>query len=230
MVLRHTVFKNAIPLEVCSYIKDFFDTRTDLHVHKPNNPNVIKINSPWTHLKEMLDPILSQYFKTANGQGGNIYKHTNLYSLHVDSAEPYQMINVNIPIHLEVADPVQHLVVFDQWVNNGVGKTWYGDRSDAKNYNFDHNKIASLTPWNDPEVHDKTDCNIDAQFYNSYLDFDNHKPDYFRGLTGTAYEWTPGSLIVFDSNNIHCTGKLVGPWKMGLLINFEGSLEELLGR
>ena len=230
MVLRHTVFKNAIPLEVCSYIKDFFDTHPELHVHKPNNPNVVKINSPWSHLKDVLDPILSQYFKTANGQGGNIYKHTNLYSLHVDCAEPYQMINVNIPIHLEVADPVQHLVVFDQWVDNGVGKTWYGDRPDAKNYNFDHNKIASMTPWNDPDVHDKTDCDIDAQFYDDYLDFDNHKPDYFKGLTGTAYEWTPGSLIVFDSNNIHCTGKLIGPWKMGLLINFEGSLEELLGR
>jgi hypothetical protein len=35
-------------------------------------------------------------------------------------------------------------------------------------------------------------------------------------------------MIVFNSNNIHSTGKLVGPWKMGLLIQFEGTLEELL--
>lgn len=228
MTVRHTVFENAIPLDVCKYIKDFFDSRSDLHVHKPNNPNVVKINSPWSHLKTVLNPILSRYIKTINGQGGNIYKHTNLYSLHVDSAEPYQMINVNIPIHLEVHDPVQHLVVFDQWVDNGNGKTWYGDREDAKNYNFDHNKIASMTPWDDPGVYDKTEHDIDQQFYSDYLDFDNHKPSYFKGLSGTAYEWKPGNLIVFDSNNIHCTGKLIGPWKMGLLINFEGSLEELL--
>lgn len=227
MTLRHTAFENAIPLDVCKYIKDFFDTHPELHVHKPNNPNVVKINSPWSHLHDLLNPILSKYIKTNNGQGGNIYKHKNLYSLHVDSEEPYQMINVNIPIHLEVADPVQHFVVFDQWVDNGYGKTWYGDRSDAKNYNFDHNKIASMTPWEDTGVYDKTDTDIDPEFYKNYLDFHNHKPSYFKGLTGTAYEWKPGSLIVFNSNNIHCTGKLVGPWKMGLLINFEGSLEDV---
>ena len=228
MTVRHTVFENAIPLDICKYIKDFFDLHTELHIHKPNNPNVVKINSPWTHLKDVLEPILSNYIRPVKGQGGNIYRHTNLYSLHVDSAEPYQMINVNIPIHLEVHEPVQHLVVFDQWVDNGNGKTWYGDRVDAKNYNFDHNKIASMTPWDDLSVYDKTDRDIDSQFYADYLDFDNHKPSYFKGLTGTAYEWKPGNLIVFDSNNIHCTGKLIGPWKMGLLINFEGSLEELL--
>ena len=227
MTLRHTAFENAIPLDVCEYIKDFFDTHPELHVHKPNNPNVVKINSPWTHLRDILNPILSKYIKTANGQGGNIYKHNNLYSLHVDSDEPYQMVNVNIPIYLEGADHMQHFVVFDQWVESGYGKTWYGDRQDAKSYNFDHNKIASMTPWEDSSVYDKTDVDIDPQFYDDYLDFHNHKPSYFKGLTGTAYEWKPGNLIVFNSNNIHCTGKLVVPWKMGLLINFEGSLEEL---
>lgn len=228
MTLRHTVFENAIPLDVCRYIKDFFDAHPELHVHKPNNPNVVKINSPWTHLRDVLDPILSKYIRTVNGQGGNIYKHTNLYSLHVDSDEPYQMVNVNIPIHLEVSDPVQHFIVFDQWTDNGLGRTWYGDRPDANNYNFDHNKIASITPWNDPAVYGKTDQDIDLDFYNKYLDFDLHKPSYFKGLTGTAYNWKPGNLVVFNSNNIHCTGKLIGPWKMGLLINFEGSLEDLL--
>lgn len=85
--MRHTVFENVIPLEVCDYIKDFFDSREDLHVKKPNNPNVVKINSPWTHLNDVLDPILSTYFKTIKGQGGNIYKHSNLYTTHVDSEE-----------------------------------------------------------------------------------------------------------------------------------------------
>ena len=94
--MKHICFENSIPLETCNYIKDFFDSHPELHVHKPNNPKVIKINSPWSHLHEVLDPILSKYFHTNKGQGGNIYKHTNYYSPHVDSDQPYQLINVNI--------------------------------------------------------------------------------------------------------------------------------------
>ena len=56
---KHTAFENVIPIEICSYIKDFFDNRTDLHVIKSNNPNVVKINQPWKHFKQILDPILS---------------------------------------------------------------------------------------------------------------------------------------------------------------------------
>ena len=228
MTIRQIGFENVIPLDVCKYIKDFFDNNPDLQIHKPNNPNVVKINHPWRHLQDILDPILSKYFRTNKGSGGNIYKHQNLYSLHVDSDEPTQMINVNIPIHLEVTNPEQHFIVFDQWTDNGFGQTWYGDRDDLNNYNFDRNKKVAMTPWEDERVYDKTDVDIDPEFYNKYLDFDCHKPSYFKGLSGTAYNWKPGNMVVFNSNNIHCTGKLVGPWKMGLLINFEGSLEELL--
>ena len=226
MVMRHTCFENSIPLEVCNYIKDFFDTNTDLHINKPNNPNVIKINSPWTHLKDVLDPILSKYFKTIKGQGGNIYKHSNLYTTHVDSEEPYQLINALLPIYLPDDSIEQHFIVFDQWVDNGFGQTWYGDR-DVK-YNFDRNKILQATPYTDDRVYDKTDEDIDKDFYYKYLTDGKHKPEYFKGLTGTAYNFKPGNLILFNSNNLHCTGSLKGPWKIGLHINFEGSLQELL--
>jgi len=226
--MRHTCFENSIPLEVCTYIKEFFDSNPDLHVHKPNNPDVIKINSPWSHLHEVLDPILSKYFRTNKGQGGNIYKHSNLYSLHVDSDEPWQLMNVTIPIHLEVEEPKQKLIVFDQYSDNGFGQTWYGNRSDIKkNGDFDRNHKVAMTPWEDERVYDCVDQPIDEKFYNDHLDFANHTPELFYGLTGTAYDFAPGSMIVFNSNNIHSTGKLIGPWKMGLLIQFEGTLDEL---
>jgi len=224
--MRHTCFENSIPLEVCNYIKDFFDTNTDLHIKKPNNPNVIKINSPWTHLKDVLDPILSKYFKTNKGQGGNIYKHSNLYTTHVDSEEPYQLINALLPIYLPDDSIEQHFIVFDQWVDNGFGQTWYGDR-DVK-YNFDRNKILQSTPYTDDRVYDKTNEEIDKDFYDKYLTDGKHKPEYFKGLTGTAYNFKPGNLILFNSNNLHCTGSLKGPWKIGLHINFEGSLQDLI--
>tara|TARA_B110000211_G_C13915418_1_gene480268 strand:- start:95 stop:784 length:690 start_codon:yes stop_codon:yes gene_type:complete len=227
--MRHTCFENSIPLDVCKEIKEFFDSHPELQIHKPNNPDVIKINSPWSHLHEILDPIFSKYFKTNKGQGGNIYKHTNLYSLHVDSDEPWQMINVNIPIHLEVEEPSQQLIVFDQWTDNGFGQTWYGARKDIKKHgDFDRNHKIAMTPWEDERVYDCVDKPIDEDFYSKYLEFNNHTPELFYGLTGTAYDFVPGNMVVFNSNNIHSTGKLIGPWKMGLLIQFEGTVEELL--
>ena len=228
-MFRHTSFKNAIPLEVCAYIKEFFDTHQELHVNKPNNPNVTKINSPWSHLGHVLEPILNRYFKTVNGQGGNIYKHKNLYTIHVDSEEPYQMINCLIPVYVTSNEEDQHFIVFDQWVENGFGQTWYGDRPKLQGEtDFDRNKKIWMTPFNDDRVYDKTKEDIDASFYQSYLEFDDHKPTYFKGLTGKAYAYRPGDLILFNSNQLHCTGRLVGPWKMGVLINFEGRLDNLL--
>ena len=228
---RHTVIENAIPLEVCEHIKNFFETRTDLHEWKENNPNVIKINHPWKHLADVLDPIFRTHFNPKNGNGGNIYKHTNVYTTHVDSFEQHQMINVLLPIYLPEDNIQQHFVVFDQWVDNGFGRTWYGDRSDiSENGNFDFNKKAAITPYTDPLVHDKTNKDIDINFYNNYLDFPNHKPEYFKGLTGTAYNFKPGNMIMFNSNQLHTTGKLNVSWKLGLHINFDGSLDELLNR
>ena len=226
--MKHLAFENVIPLPVCEYIKDFFDSRTDLHVNKLNNPNVTKINSPWLHLKDILYPVLSKYFKPVDGQGGNIYKHSNLYTTHVDSDEPYQLINCLLPIYVTNPEVMQHFVVFDQYVDNGFGQTWYGDRADGKSNNFDINKKLYKTPFDDDRVYDKTPDDIDSNFYAKYLEFANHKPSYFKGLTGTAYEFKPGNLLLFNSNQLHCTGKLVGPWKMGLHINFRGRLDELL--
>lgn len=228
-MIRHMSFTGAIPLEITNYIKSFFDEHPELHVNKPNNPNVTKINNPWGHLHAVLEPVLSRYFRCNKGQGGNIYKHSNLYTTHVDSVEPVQMINALLPIYVTNDNLIQHFVVFDQWVDNGFGQTWYGDREDAKDLlDFDINKKLGLSPWQDDRVYDKTDSDIDSEFYDAYLEDPNHKPSYFKGLSGKAYEFIPGNLLLFNSNNLHCTGKLVGPWKMGLHINFEGSLEELL--
>ncbi len=226
--MRQQGFENAIPLEICKQIKDFFDDNPDLHINKSNNPNVTKINKPWSHLHEILNPILSQYFETRNGQGGNIYKHTNTYTIHTDSSDQQQLINCCIPIHLEVTQPQQKFIVFDQYTDNGFGRTWYGDRDTSTNGDFDSNKKISTIPYNDPIVHACTDSPIDKDFFDLHLNHSHCKYEYFHGLTGTVYDFKPGNMIVFNSNNIHSTGKLVGPWKMGLLIQFEGTLEELL--
>jgi hypothetical protein len=227
-MLKHTVFENVIPLEVCDYIKHFFETRVDLHVYKDNNPNVIKINQPWNHLKSILEPILSNHIEITEANGGNIYKHSNVYTTHVDSFENYQMINVLLPVYLPDNITTQHFVVFDQWVNNGFGQTWYGDRVDIKNNgDFDYSKKIANIPFNDDRVHDKTTKDIDDTFYQNYLEYPSHKKEYFKGLSGKAYSFLPGNLIFFNSNQLHTTGKLTVPWKLGVHISFKGSLDKL---
>lgn len=226
--MKHTCIENAIPLEVTEYIKQYFFDHPEYHIHKENNPNVIKINAPWTHFKDVLDPILSQYFHTNNGQGGNLYKHSNLYSLHTDSDEPVQLMNCCIPIHLEVTEPQQKFVVFDQHLRPGLTKTWYGEHRQKSKYNFDFNGITYKRPYDDEDVQGLTKREIDPNFYFKNLRDSNHQIDLFYGLTGTAYDFKPGNLILLDSQNIHCTGTLIGPWKMGLLIQFEGTVESLL--
>ena len=227
--LRHTIFENSIPLDVCNHIKDYFEYHTELHVNNANNPNVIKLNAPWKHFREILEPILSKYIKITRGYGGNVYKHSNLYTTHVDSHDQHQTINVMLPIFTPTPGLPQHFIVFDQWMDNGTGRTWYGDREDIKlNGDFDLNKKSASIPYLDPLVHDKTPFDIDPDFYSNYLEYPKHKMEYFKGLTGTAYEFKPGNLLIFNSNNLHCTGKLTNPWKMGMFINFDGSVGELL--
>lgn len=231
MNIRHVAFENAIPAEICTELKDFFENRTDLHVYKDNNPHVIKINKPWNHLRHILEPVLSKYIRLTEANGGNVYKHSNVYTTHVDSFESYQMINVLLPIYVPETDRQQHFVVFDQWIDNGIGQTWYGDRKDIKNNgDFDYSKKTAQIPFNDTRVYDKTDKDVGDDFYKNYLEYHGHQKDYFKGLSGKAYRFSPGNLILFNSNQLHTTGKLVVSWKMGVHISFRGSLDELLLR
>jgi hypothetical protein len=222
--MKHTIIKNAIPLEVCSYIKDFFEKRMDLYDERQNQ---IRIHQPWLHLKHILEPYLTKYIKVLNDQGGNIYKHNYDYGPHVDSSESYQMINCLIPIYIhEPSDDKQRFVVFDQYVDNGFGRTWKC-RPWKTEVDLTYNKKTELCPYQDNLVYDKIE-GMDMEFYKKYLDHNHAWPDMYMGLTGTAYEAIPGNLILFNSNQIHTSGKINCAWKIGLFINFAGSLQELL--
>lgn len=222
--MKHTIINNAIPLEVCDYVKDFFDNRTDLYNTKPNQ---IRIHQPWLHLKNILEPYLSKYIKQFDDCGGNIFKHNYDYGPHVDCYRPYQMINCLIPIYRhEPLTEKQYFVVFDQYVNNGNGRTWKCKQW-SNEVDLTVNKKTELCPYQDELVFDKIE-GMDLEFYKKYLEHPNSWPDMYRGLSGTAYEATPGNLILFNSNQIHTSGKINSTWKIGLLIMFGGSLDELL--
>ena len=53
------------------------------------------------------------------------------------------------------------------------------------------------------------------------LKYDYRNEEQFYGLTGTAYDYKPGNILVFPSNQLHCTGRMDCDYKIGLSLRFE---------
>ena len=224
ITMKYTIRKNAIPLEVCDYIKDFFDTNPHLY---DNSDGQDKINDFWKSLRYILEPLLLKHLNTLDFQGGNIYKHSEDYGPHVDSDQTYQMINCLIPIYRHLpSEEKQYFVVFDQYVDNGFGRTWMS-RPWQGEIDLKFNKKTELSPYQDVLVHEKIE-GMDTEFYKKYLDHSRAWPDMYMGLTGTAYEAMPGNMILFNSNQVHTSGRINSLWKIGLFMQFAGSLDELI--
>ena len=222
--MKHTIIKNAIPLEVCDSVKDFFDK--NIHLYDTSD-NQIKIHNIWDRLRHLLEIHLSKYINKLDNQGSNIYKHSEDYGPHVDSDQTYQMINCLIPIYRHLpSEEKQYFVVFDQYVDNGFGRTWKS-RPWQGEIDLVFNKKTDLSPYQDDSVYEKIE-GMDKEFYKKYLDHGNAWPEMYLGLTGTAYEAIPGNMILFNSNQIHTSGRINSLWKIGLFMQFAGSLDELI--
>lgn len=229
-------YQNVIPFNVLEDIKKFFLNRTDLYHTYNGNPKVIKINQPWKHLQQLLLPILENYLHADKliPCGGNIYKHTNHYTTHADDTESVAAINVNIPLCSSNEENTK-LIIFDQFTDIGLGRSWdckthsgFWDNKKNLKLDLEHNKRSLLRPFDDPQVYLKTDCDIDVKFFNENLNYKDHERWMFKGLSGSAIELRPGSIIIFPSNQLHATGYKNYDWKMGVVLMFKGTMKELL--
>ena len=81
-------------------------------------------------------------------------------------------------------------------------------------------------------LHNFTNKDIDAKFYESYCDPSSicHIKEKMFGLTGKVYKWVPGDIILFNSSQIHASGRMPnGPddHKLGITMLFKfDSVEE----
>jgi hypothetical protein len=67
-------------------------------------------------------------------------------------------------------------------------------------------------------ITNKTGTQIDETFYNQHL---SHYPKHgLSELSGTAYPFEPGSMIIFNNKRIHCTSKMNGE-KLGISLRFK---------
>lgn len=207
-------FKGVIPIHIIHTLLDFFETNTHLY---RDTMGMTKISNPWQYVDHILNPILSAYIDTSKNLGDNFYKHSFPYFPHIDSCGNPNSYNVLIP--LKLSDPVdQKFVIFDQYCTDYTGATWIGNIWKPKG-NFESNKKREF-PSLDPDVVGCTDKPIDPTLYD-ILKYDFRNEEMFYGLTGTAYDYSPGDILIFPSNQIHCTGKIECKWKIGLSLRFE---------
>lgn len=217
--MHYKVYENVIPIEEIKRILNFFNTQDNLKV---NINYMEKINNPWSlEVVKNLNPILSKYVDTSVNLGDNIYKHSYAYFPHTDTDPDYNSINALIPLCVE-SDLYQPFVIFDQYSKSKKPKTWVMQEDD--NTNFVKNKAVTNSIYNDADVVGCMDTAIDEEFYKNYLKNNFRPRDLFYGLTGNVVDFKPGNLILFNSDHIHATGKMIAKYKIGLVLRFVGRL------
>jgi hypothetical protein len=160
-------------------------------------------------IQEVLENTLGRKLEYVTG---NFYKHTTPYLPHTDF-KTYEQNYLNIVIPLSYSGEQASLVVFDQtWEQDSV--TWCMHH--PVNH-FSYNIGVKGCPYEYPVV-GLTGIDIDNTFYTQHL---LHYPKQcLFGLSGTAYPFEPGSIIVFDNRHIHCTSKMNGE-KLGISLRFK---------
>ena len=146
-----------------------------------------------------------------NYQSGNFYKHSVPYLPHTDYRTlQNNTINVVIPLHYTQSLP--HLIVFDQtWNYNSL--TWC---MHLPVQFFEINTGVKGSPYEYP-VENLTGKGIDPGLHLLYLSM--YPRECLYGLSGSAYAFEPGSIMVFDNRHIHCTSDFTGE-KLGISLRF----------
>lgn len=141
--------------------------------------------------------------------GGNYYMHSTPYLPHTDHKKEWnESINVIVPLYVENN---ASLVVFDQrYYHDSVTWCLHNDLIE-----FKYNTGVLGRPY-DYDIKGKTEKNISDDLY-ELLDW-APKEQWF-GLTGDAFEFIPGNVLIFDNKHIHATSKFEGS-KIGLSLRY----------
>mgnify|MGYP000109050656 CR=1 FL=1 len=214
MISLSKIFKtifgtNAIPQDLIAVAaKDFNSQHKIEHPGHHVQTNKIGIIPEITELVKRITGLNLKH------KSGNYYEHSMPYWPHTDYNHFYDnSINVVIPIRYEGDKP--YFIVFDQiWPNNSC--SWMMDHSDPIDLGPTHLAVKGW-PGEYP-ILNKTDKDIDEELYKKHL---KHFPKYtLKNLSGKAYPFDPGNIIIFDNRKVHATGG--GNWKkLGISLRFK---------
>jgi hypothetical protein len=210
----HKIITSVLPAEEINYLLELFDrephftTRSMEKAFLPLSDSVF-VDFVTDIIKNKIGIV--QPYKIV---GDNFYKHSHSYFPHCDAIEDSAWLNIVVPLKLENSKQQQKFIVFDQtW--SGKNATWMG----SYNFNgdFASNKKILDRPCDGIYFNNSTGQQIPWELW-QYVDQTYFTRDYFFGMSGTAYDWSPGNIIVFDSRHIHATGSMQASVKTGLSI------------
>jgi hypothetical protein len=146
--------------------------------------------------------------------GDNFYKHSSSYFPHCDAVEESAWLNIVIPISRIGVRSEQKFIVFDQlWQGKNI--TWLGNYQFTGD--FHSNKKTNDRPCDSEFLENSTDTSLPMELW-QHIEQKHFTLDYFQGLSGIAYDWSPGDVLVFDSRHPHATGRMQSASKLGVSI------------
>lgn len=208
--MKNLPFTINIPIHLIDNLQNEFYSRNSYT--KNEMEKVISIKE----IKAVRDVVEFLGFDINCLVGDNFYKHSRAYFPHVDAplVDARKYLHVVVPIEKLYTED-QFFVIFDQTSKIGPA-TWTGLLD--VDINFEHNKqVKGLI--NEHHVTDYCYDSLLDEFCENYLPYPK---EWYKGLSGKAFKWEPGTALVFPSNRLHCTGKMPkDASKLGLTLKFK---------
>ena len=168
-------------------------------------------------LLELSEQIKTNIDKDYTVIGDNYYRHSKSYFPHCDAINEQAWLNIVIPLEQYEVFGQQKFVVFDQkWLGRNI--TWTGKIEIPGD--FASNKKTNQRPVDSEFFSNGTGTELPQELWEQF-NKDYFDKDYFYSMNGTAYDWTPGDIVVFESQHIHATGIMQSAKKLGLSIRIE---------
>jgi len=213
----HYLRKNILTKEELAYFIDYYNSReryVTFGMEKLSIPyDDIEFMSKINNLLQDKLGIKGDY----NVIGDNYYRHSKSYLPHCDATNERAWLNIVIPLEQYEVFGNQKFVVFDQtWAGRNI--TWTGKIQISGD--FASNKKTNQRPVDGEFFRNGTDSELPEELWQQF-DENNFDRDYFYSMSGVAYDWIPGDVLVFESQHIHATGKMQSSKKLGLSIRIE---------
>lgn len=173
--------------------------------------------------QETIKSIADKFIDTSCFHYGNLFNHTQPFAIHSDVSIKKESILL-IPIHASVE---QKFIVFDQTVESTSEISWiyniFDDKSNEELKEMYYDSSIKSRPCDTNSVKGCTRNPVS----NSLHKFLPYTKELYHGLTGIAWNYTPGKALLFPANRIHATGRMSSS-KIGCTIQFTDSVNNLL--
>jgi len=217
-----TYLKNVFSIDELDWFKKNFESKKNLcHKAYENSEHLILPIGHGINQDDCINFILNTlHLPHEKLIGDNWYLTDQGYGPHADApkGEMGRYLHVVVPIEKSF-DNDHSLIIFDQSSKIGTisftGKfeqheIKVADESVAKNIDADHHRFGDCQKTGIARSEYVTNCTeseIDKDFYYKYCDT-IYPQNMFWGLSGSVYPWQPGDVIMFNSSQIHATGKM----------------------